>query len=148
MNSPHRGGSSTVATGQHEREWHRPGWAWLGGDAAPEGPPRTPEQFAEAVILAICSASVTPAVGRHVFERCRLALLSGATARLGFRHPGKAQAVDRIWRERHRLFRDYEASADKAAFLATLPWIGPVTRRSLARHLGLAGADDEARKVA
>ncbi|HEX2137675.1 MAG TPA: hypothetical protein VHG30_17570 [Microvirga sp.] len=148
MSSLRRDGGSTLARGEHERESQRRGWAWLGGRPAPEGPPRTAEDFAEAAILAICSASVTPAVGRHAFERCRLALLSGATARLGFRHPGKAQAVDEIWRDRHRLFREYRASADKAAFLATLPWIGPVTRRSLARHLGLAGASDEAREVA
>ena len=119
------------------------GWAWA--DAAID-PPDSAEAFAEAVILAICSASVTPEAGRRAFLRCRLALLSGATARLGFRHPAKAEAVDRVWRERHRLFRDYRASADKLAFLATLPWIGPVTRRTAARALGLASAG-EARAV-
>ena len=122
------------------------GWAWLGREMVEL--PRTADDFAEAVILAICSASVTPAMGRRTFERCRMALLSGSTARLGFRHPGKAEAIDTVWRERHRLFREYRASADRFAYLATLPWIGPVTRRSLARQLGLTHDEAVSRAAA
>ncbi|WP_230531345.1 hypothetical protein [Microvirga roseola] len=97
----------------------------------------TADEFAQQVIRTICHASVTPSVGRHSFERCMRALAFGSTARAGFRHPGKADAIDLIWRERARLFADYAASADKLAFLATLPWIGPVTKHSLARRLGI-----------
>src|SRR3712207_2947350 len=82
-------------------------------------PPRDADAFARAAIFAICAASVTPAVAQRTCERCLRALASGSSARLGFRHPGKADAIDRIWRERHRLYRDYAASADKLAFLAT-----------------------------
>ena len=99
--------------------------------------PRDAEAFARAIIRAICSASVTPGVGQRTYERCLRALMTGATARLGFRHPGKAEAVDRIWRERHQLYGEYLGSADKLAFLSTLPWIGPVTRRALAFEWGL-----------
>ncbi len=105
--------------------------------------PQDAEGFARAVILTICQASVTPRVGQMTYERCLRALATGSTARLGFRHPGKADAIDRIWRERARLYRDYLASPDKLAFLATLPWIGPVTRRSLAWRLGLVSATSE-----
>ena len=128
------------------RQEERAGWAWFGREVTEA--PRTADEFAEAVILAICSASVTPQMGRRTFERCRMALLSGATARLGFRHPGKAEAIDAIWRERHRLYREYRRSADPLAYLATLPWIGPVTRRRLARQLGLVPDGDEGRAVA
>lgn len=108
--------------------------------------PRDAEAFACAVILAICSASVTPGVGRRTYERCLRALATGATARLGFRHPGKAEAVDRIWSERHRLYGEYLGSADKLAFLSTLPWIGPVTHRALAFEWGLMSPSaDQAR---
>jgi hypothetical protein len=107
------------------------------------------DAFARAVILAICKASVTPRVGRLTYERCLRALASGSTARLGFRHPGKADAIDEIWRERDRLFREYGMSADKVGFLATLPWIGPVTRRSLAIDLGILDEQEpEYRRVA
>lgn len=136
-----------MATGLGEHHLDRRGWSWA-REVSPREKPQTADAFAEAVILAICSASVTPAVGRLSFERCRRALLSGGTARLGFRHPGKAEAVDRVWRERQRLFRDYQASADKLAFLATLPWIGPVAKRSAARSLGLATDPGETRSVA
>ena len=88
--------------------------------------PRDADAFACAVILAICTASVTPSVGRRTYGRCLRALAAGATARLGFRHPG-----------------DYAASADKLGYLATLPWIGPMTRHAAAWNLGLTGAADE-----
>ncbi len=100
-------------------------------------PPETADQFAQHVIEVICHASVTPGVGRRTFERCMRALDFGSTARVGFRHPAKAEAIDRVWRERERLFADYIASPDKLRFLATLPWIGPVTKHSLARRLGV-----------
>lgn len=101
--------------------------------------PQTAEEFAQCVIATICHASVTPGVGRRTFERCMRALEFGATTRIGFRHPAKSSAIDRIWREREQLFRDYGASPDKLQFLGALPGIGPVTKHSLARRLGLHG---------
>ncbi len=104
--------------------------------------PATPDEFAGCAIYAICETSVTEAVAGRTFERCRRSLELGGTARAGFRHPGKADAIDRIWRERERLFRDYAQAADKLAFIGALPWMGPVTKRRLARRLGLEGADE------
>ncbi len=103
---------------------------------APSSSPETPEEFAQHVIHVICHASVTPAIGRRTFERCMRALAFGSTSRLGFRHPGKSDAIDLIWRERNRFYDEYCKSPDKLAYLATLPWIGPVTKHSLARRLG------------
>jgi hypothetical protein len=108
-----------------------------------ETAPETADAFAQAAIAVICHAGVTPAVGRRTFERCLRALAFGATVRLGFRHPGKADAIDLIWRERKRLYREYVASSDKLAYLATLPWIGPVTRHALAQRMGLTDAQYE-----
>jgi hypothetical protein len=105
--------------------------------AEPTGPPSTPDAFARAAIFAVCEASVAPEFARRTYQRCMVALAAGATARLGFRHIGKAEAVDLIWRDRHQLYQGYLASADKLEFLDTLPWIGPVTRRRLARRLGV-----------
>jgi hypothetical protein len=109
--------------------------------------PETADDFAQHVIEAICLASVTPAVGRRTFERCMRALDFGSTTRVGFRHPGKAAAIDHIWREREHLFSEYNASSDKLHFLATLPWVGPVTKYSLARRLGFV-AEHRDRAVA
>jgi hypothetical protein len=98
--------------------------------------PGTAEEFAQSVIHAICRASVTPSVGRRTYERCMRALSFGSTSRLGLRHPGKADAIDRIWRERSRLYEEYLGSSDRLDYLATLPWVGPATKHSLARQLG------------
>jgi hypothetical protein len=116
-------------------------------DDATASQPATADEFAARVIHAICHASVTPSVGRRTFERCMRALAFGSTTRLGFRHPGKADAIDGIWAERTRLYSDYLASSDKRAFLATLPWVGPATKHALARRLGLT-AEPEQRAVA
>jgi hypothetical protein len=105
--------------------------------------PETADEFAQQVIETICHASVTPAIGRRTFERCMRALSVSSTARVGFRHPAKAEAVDLIWRERERLFAEYTASPDKLRYLATLPWIGPVTKHALARRLGIHAAHGE-----
>jgi hypothetical protein len=113
----------------------------------PSAAPDTAEEFAQQVIHAICHASVPPAVGRRTYERCMRALGFGSTSRLGFRHPGKAEAIDRIWRERSRLFDEYLGSTDKPAFLVTLPWVGPNTKHSLARRLG-CHTEQEHRAVA
>lgn len=101
--------------------------------------PETAEEFAQSVIATICHASVTPDVGRRAFARCMRALELGSTSRIGFRHPAKAAAIDRIWREREQLFRDYTACSDKLRFLDQLPGIGAVSKHSLARRLGLYG---------
>lgn len=127
------------ACGRGERSFF--GWSGASGDAA--GPdvsaPETADEFAESVIATICHASVTPGVGRRTFERCMRALSCGSTARVGLRHPAKADAIDRVWCDRDRLFRDYVESPDKLRFLSALPGIGPVTQHSLARRLGLYG---------
>ncbi|MBB3019264.1 hypothetical protein FHR70_002318 [Microvirga lupini] len=118
--------------------------AFQGDISGAETPaPETADAFAQHVIETICHASVTPAIGRRTFERCMRALSFGSTARLGFRHPAKAEAIDVIWRERERLFAEYTASPDKLRFLATLPWIGPVTKHTLARRLGIYAAHGE-----
>jgi len=100
--------------------------------------PASAEDFARRAILAICATGVSPTVAHRAYERCRRAFEIGATVRMGFRHPGKADAIDRIWRERDRLHCAYLAAADKVVFLDELPWVGPVTKRALARSFGLS----------
>ncbi len=118
-------------------------WSASFGSASDQdfGAPETADAFARSVIATICHASVTPGVGRRTFDRCMRSLMLGSSARVGFRHSGKAEAIDLIWQEREQLFRDYTASTDKLRFLSTLPWIGPVTKHTLARRLGLEGSE-------
>ena len=110
----------------------------LGGrsDAAQEA-----EDFARAAIFVICSTGVSASQARRIYGRCLAALAMGGTARMGFRHPTKAEAIDAIWRDRDRHYRRYRAAADKMAALKTLPWIGPVTVQRLALALELFDSD-------
>jgi len=110
--------------------------------------PTGADAFARAAIRAICAASVEPAVGERTFERCLRALAFGSTARAAFRHPGKAGAIDTIWRERERLAAAFATADDPLAFLDTLPWIGPATRRRLAAELGLEAEAPEPGRAA
>src|ERR671912_2567366 len=74
--------------------------AFQGDISGAETPaPETADEFAQHVIKTVCHASVTPAIGRRTFERCMRALSFGSTVRVGFRHPAKAEAVDRVWNE-------------------------------------------------
>jgi hypothetical protein len=93
------------------------------------------DTFARAVIFTICSIGVPAHQARRTYERCMAALLQGGTARMGFRNPSRADAIDAIWRERVRFHRGYRHAPDPAAWLETLPGIGPVMKHRL--HVAL-----------
>jgi hypothetical protein len=113
--------------------------------AGPDASPVTDaDAFARAIILTICETGVPAWEGRRAFQRCRQAIGMGVTVRTVFRHAGKADAIDAIWRERERLFAAFRIADDKFAALMALPWIGAVTRHRLAQRLGLAGPDKAA----
>ena len=99
-------------------------------------PPANASQFAAEAIYVICNSGMSNKVAVPIFERCMLALRQGRSATLVFGHPGKAAAIDSIWKHRRALFRKHREAEDLIAFCASLPWIGPVTSRHLAKNLG------------
>ncbi len=99
------------------------------------------DAFARAAIFTICSIGVPAHQARRTYERCMAALLQGGTARMGFRNPSRADAVDTIWRERGRFHRGYRHAPDPVAWLETLPGIGPVMKHRL--HVALELFEDE-----
>lgn len=99
------------------------------------------DAFARAVIFTICSIGVPAHQARRTYGRCMTALAQGGTARMGFRNPSRAEAIDAVWRERARFHRGYRAAEDRAAWLETLPGIGPVMKHRL--HVALALFEDE-----
>lgn len=99
-------------------------------------PPVNADAFAEQAIYVICNSGMANAVARLIFARCMEALQSGRNAAEVFGHPGKAVAIDLIWRERQTLFGSYRDAADQLVHLRTLPWIGQVTAHHLAKNLG------------
>ena len=99
-------------------------------------PPATAAAFATEAIYVICNSGLANSVAVPVFERCMAALLSGQSATTVFGHPGKASAIDRIWKKRASLFRQLQKSDDLIAFCASLPWTGKITKFHLAKNLG------------
>lgn len=98
--------------------------------------PATADQFAAEAIYVICNSGMSNLVAVPIFERCMLALRKAESATTVFGHPGKAKAIDEIWRTRRSLYRKLNRVDDVIAFCATLPWVGNITKFHLAKNLG------------
>lgn len=99
-------------------------------------PPATASQLAREAIYVICNSGMSNKVAVPIFERCMLALRQGKSSKTVFGHPGKAAAIDEIWKRRRSLFRKHRDADDLIAFCGSLPWVGPVTKLHLAKNLG------------
>lgn len=100
-----------------------------------EPPPNAKALAAEAIYV-IVNSGMSNVVAVPIFERCMAALHKGKSATTVFGHPGKAAAIDHIWRRRVTLFRQLRKTDDLVAFCATLPWTGDITKYHLAKNLG------------
>lgn len=100
-------------------------------------PPPTAEVFALETVFVICNSGMRYTVARGIFERCGQALATGTPVFDVFKHPGKAAAIEHVWAQRGRLHREFLATDDRLAYLATLPWIGSITKYHLGKNLGL-----------
>lgn len=103
-------------------------------------PPLNAEAFASEAIYVICNSGMKNAVAMTIFDRCMEALARGKSATKVFGHPGKASAIDRIWKKRRKLFKGFQKSKDQLAYCENLPWIGEVTKYHLAKNFGLDAA--------
>ncbi|HMF60921.1 MAG TPA: hypothetical protein VK595_11145, partial [Vicinamibacterales bacterium] len=75
-------------------------------------------------------------VAQRIWGRIVDALNVDQPVTSAFGHPGKAAAIQRVWNERQDFYARYMAADDKIAFLADLPWIGPITKWHLAKNFG------------
>jgi hypothetical protein len=100
-------------------------------------PPRNAKEFALEAIYVICNSGMRFSVANGIYWKCVRALRRRQSATSVFGHPGKAPAIDFIWKNRRVLFAAYEIAENKVAYCAGLPWIGPVTKFHLAKNLGL-----------
>lgn len=99
-------------------------------------PPTDADDFATEAIFVICNSGMKNTVARGIYDRCTAALVSGRPVFEVFKHPGKAAAIETIWRERTQLLAGYLAATDKLAFCESLPWIGGITKYHLAKNFG------------
>ncbi len=95
------------------------------------------KSFALEAVYVICNSGMNFKVANGIYWKIVAALRARQSAKTVFGHPGKAPAIDFIWKNRRVLFAAYEVSSNKLAFCATLPWIGPVTKFHLAKNLGV-----------
>ena len=100
------------------------------------GKPPTAEAFAIEAIYVVINGGMRVTVAEVIFKRCMSALEACQSATTAFGHPGKAAAIDMLWLGRERLYAEYLLADDQLAFLADLPWIGPITVDQLAKNLG------------
>jgi hypothetical protein len=76
-------------------------------------------------------------VAEKIWTRVLDSLRAGGTAMDAFGHPGKSMAIQRVFEDREARYAAYMAAEDKIAFLAALPWIGPITKWHLAKNFGI-----------
>lgn len=100
-------------------------------------PPTSAEDFALQAIYVICNSGMNNTVATGIFNRCVGALRERRPITDVFKHPGKAAAIETIWRDREGLFVGYFASTDPLDYLERLPWIGAITKLHLAKNFGM-----------
>jgi hypothetical protein len=98
--------------------------------------PKSATEFANAAIYVIINGGLANAVAVLIYARCLEALAGRGSAQSVYGHTGKAAAIDQIWNNRESLFASYEEDQNKLEFLASLPFIGPITSLHLAKNLG------------
>jgi hypothetical protein len=99
--------------------------------------PTDPKFFALETIYVICNSGMRYTVARGIFDRVILALADDRSVLEVFKHPGKASAIETIWRNRVKLLAGFLAAPDRLEFLAGLPWIGGITKYHLAKNFGM-----------
>lgn len=99
--------------------------------------PETPESFAFEAIWIICNSGMKHTIARMIEKKALTAIEEGRSVTEVFGHRGKADAMDYIWANRVRLLEELRAAEDKISYLASLPWIGNITKYHLAKNCGI-----------
>ncbi len=102
-------------------------------------PPDNPDLFWAEYAWVVLNSGMKEQIARKIWEKVRPAVISGAGARSVFGHEGKAAAIDRVYRDRVKLYHEYMAlPAEKQLdWIRELPWIGPITCYHLAKNYAL-----------
>lgn len=111
--------------------------------------PANAKDFAGKVIYVICGSGFKATIAKPISTRCIAALKSGRSAKTVFGHPGKASAIDQVWRDRKRYFEELKI-AKGVDWFETLPFIGSITKYHIAKNCGfnVAKADVHLERLA
>jgi len=96
--------------------------------------PCPPEWFLYQYIFVVISSGMKNQVAEGILQKV---MASGKYDPSVIGHPGKRAAIERALKDSDMWFGKLCQSCDKLEYLATLPWIGPITKFHLARNIGI-----------
>lgn len=99
-------------------------------------PPFDSKEFFGEYMWVVLSSGMKNQVARIIENRISIAWRDGLPTSSAFKHEGKVKAIDYVRANQERIFAEYEAAVDKVEYLATLPWIGNITKWHLAKNIG------------
>ena len=92
--------------------------------------------FLQEYTWVVLNSGMKNQIARKIYNRILEAWKTGKRTQDVFKHKGKANAIEYVFRERDKLLKEYLKSEDKIEYLKTLPWIGPITCYHLAKNFG------------
>lgn len=93
-------------------------------------------EFFGQYMWVVISAGMKNQIARLIETRIHNAWDNGQPTTSAFGHKGKVKAINHVLIERERIFNEYQNSNEKIEYLASLPWIGDITKWHLAKNLG------------
>ncbi len=102
--------------------------------------PETPEDFFGEYAWVVVNSGMKNRVARIIYDRISQAIKDGKPVNTAFKHPGKAVAIQHVWKKRQELFDKFKllTGADEIlSFCRSLPWIGEITQYHLSKNFGV-----------
>lgn len=103
-------------------------------------PPKDAEAFWLEYAWVVINSGMKNQIAEKIWDRVRPVVTNEGSAASVFGHKGKAAAIDRVWKNRHKLFAEFERLENDAArllWMRGLPWIGLITQYHLAKNYGM-----------
>ncbi len=97
----------------------------------------TPDDFFREYMWVVLSSGMKNQIARLIETRILTAWEKRETTSSAFGHKGKVKAIDEVSNHRVYYFRQWRQAEDKLEYLATLPWVGDITKFHLAKNLGM-----------
>lgn len=95
------------------------------------------DDFFSEYMWVVLSSGMKNQIARIIQGRILKAWDEGKHTSSAFGHKGKVKAIDEVSNHRVFYFLQWKQAEDKLEYLATLPWIGNITKFHLAKNLGM-----------
>lgn len=97
----------------------------------------SPEAFLREYIWVVISSGIKNQVAGIIYRRVIKAMDYGAPLIEAFKHKGKVEAINQVIKQIQGIYQEWKQSKYSIDYLASLPFIGNITKYHLARNLGL-----------